>query len=286
MGFDRGLCESIMEVYTSDLTYNTQLVVNDGKTEIDVSGATGDNAVTPIEASDQPNKFPRGTCYRFPLKYIGHESWRDLTASLSKSLPNCKLVAQLVGQKGKKSDHLSYQLRCSCYYLTEKSEFPERCFTQARTRVVRNKRTNSKNAKTVVDRMQHSKLKGRNVQKYSSEKEEKDKPGQSTLKNRTTSERPSLADNRCHMKINMLLSASDNHFYLKTNSILKHRFHHPLSSETLTLNKRNITETEEDWIQEMYAKGLSDGTIASIMTGVFNKKGQSGEFTNPLSAIV
>jgi len=81
------------------------------------------------------------------------------------------------------------------------------------------------------------------------------------------------------MKINMLLSASDNHFYLKTNSILKHRFHHPLSSETLTLNKRNITETEEDWIQEMYAKGLSDGTIASIMTGVFNKKGQSGEFT-------
>ena len=101
MGIDRGLCESIMEVYTSDLTYNTQLVVNDGKTEIDVSGATGDNAVTPIEASDQPNKFPRGTCYRFPLKYIGHESWRDLTASLSKSLPNCKLVAQLVGQKGK-----------------------------------------------------------------------------------------------------------------------------------------------------------------------------------------
>ena len=44
------------------------------------------------------------------------------------------------------------------------------------------------------------------------------------------------------------------------------------------MNETDLSADRVDWIREMYSQGLSNGTIASIMTSLLQKEGRSGEF--------
>ena len=279
MAIDTDLRNSIVDAYSANLNYTKPLLINLGTSSLDISSAVGSNPSTPKGATDQPLSFPPGSVYRFPKQYTGKESWKSLFESLRKCCADCKLTTHRKHQQKKKTAHLAYDIRCSCYFLNQndKSQFSDRCFTKDNTRIVRNKKTNSNHSISVVDRMSNSKLRGKNVEKASrSNKKAPPLP----LRNRSRSERPSTGEMRCHMRLKILLSSLDNRFYLMSDSNLSHTHHHPIIPEAKVLNQKDISKDEESWIQQMYKMGLSNGTIAAIMTGYFNQTGRDGQFSS------
>ena len=62
---------------------------------------------------------------------------------------------------------------------------------------------------------------------------------------------------------------------------LKHKFHYEIPKDANVLGTANLTDSHEVWIEEMYKMGLSNGTIAGVITGYFNKKGSQGLFESP-----
>ena len=137
-------------------------------------------------------------------------------------------------------------------------------------------KTKSTNSISVIDRMSNSKLRGKNVEKVPSTQH---RFQSNQLKNRTQSDRPSLSQSRCNMKVHVLLSSKDNRFYLMSNSNLSHQYHHPIIPAAKVLSQKDVSNDEEAWIEQMFNMGLSNGTIAAIMTGYFNKTGRSGQFS-------
>ena len=169
MAIDTDLRNSIVDAYSANLNYTKPLLINLGTSLLDISSAVGSNPSTPKGATDQPLSFPPGSVYRFPKQYTGKESWKSLFESLRKCCADCKLKTHRKHQQKKKTAHLAYDIRCSCYFLNQndKSHFSDRCFTKDNTRIVRNKKTNSNHSISVVDRMSNSKLRGKNVKKAS-----------------------------------------------------------------------------------------------------------------------
>lgn len=102
--------------------------------------------------------------------------------------------------------------------------------------------------------------------------------GSSILADRTDSGRATSQDTRCHHIIRLLL-ARDDRWYLKENSNLLHSFHEELPPESNVLGEKDLSEQERSWIERMYETGISNGVIASVMTGYFDKEGKAkGEF--------
>ena len=80
------------------------------------------------------------------------------------------------------------------------------------------------------------------------------------------------------MNIKVFMSVMDGRWYLGKNSQLNHRFHLEDPPEVNQLNESDLTPDQVDWIEEMYLSGITNGSIASVMNGYFDKKGRKGEF--------
>lgn len=288
MGIDTELCQSILKECEDALHYSKPLMVKHGDTKYDVTCAVGEHAARPAnDVPDQPQQFPKHTHYCFDEKYTGVDKFDDLAKMLAESCSDCSLYVQKKGKKKKRSPTLTYELRCSCYKCKEKdiTQFKEGCFAQSNTRPVTVKKKRTPNEKTTMDRMNNRKLKGKGVKKKTrggSQPKRRSKPGlkegEVILKNRTSSSRAKDQEHRCHMKLVIVMSQTNNRFYLHESSNLDHKFHFEMAEEANILTADVLNDNEEAWIQQMYESGLPNGSIAGIMTGFFNKKGHKGEF--------
>ena len=86
------------------------------------------------------------------------------------------------------------------------------------------------------------------------------------------------AEHSCHMIIKVFMSEQDGRYYLNPKSKLQHSYHGKDDKDAYSMNETDLSDHHVDWIHEMYGQGLSNGTIASIMTGILQKEGQCGEF--------
>ena len=172
-----------------------------------------------------------------------------------------------------------YKLRCNSYkvQVMESSSFSKGQFVKTKTRPVTNKKCRSGNQQTVFDRMASSRMKGTNVpnSKFLASKLNE---GNSVVLRRTKSSRAKNKNQRCPMQISLVLHPMSGRWFLHSDSCLKHKFHYEIPKDAIVLGAANLTDSHEAWIEEMYKMGLSNGTIAGVMTGYFNKKGSQGLF--------
>jgi len=85
-------------------------------------------------------------------------------------------------------------------------------------------------------------------------------------------------ETRCHANVKLRLE-TNNRWYLKASSNLQHSFHEELPPESNLLGESDLNKEEMSWIETMYRNGISNGIIASVMTGYFDKEGKTqGEF--------
>ena len=80
------------------------------------------------------------------------------------------------------------------------------------------------------------------------------------------------------MRLALILNPKNGRWFLHSDSCFEHKFHYKIPTEASVLGSSDLSDSEEKWIEEMYNMGLSNGTIAGVMTGYFNKRGRQGQF--------
>ena len=158
------------------------------------------------------------------------------------------------------------------------SNFSEGQFTKTNTRPVTNKKCRTTNQTTIFDRMANSKMKGNNVTNSKLHVSNLKEGDDIILKDRTKSYRAKTNKQRCHMRLSLILNPKNGRWFLHSDSCLQHEFHYEIPTEASVLGSSDLSDSEEKWVEEMYNMGLSNGTIAGVMTGYFNKKGRQGQF--------
>ena len=158
------------------------------------------------------------------------------------------------------------------------SNFSEGQFTKTNTRPVTNKKCRTTNQTTIFDRMANSKMKGNNVTNSKLHVSNLKEGDDIILKDRTKSYRAKTNKQRCHMRLALILNPKNGRWFLHSDSCLQHEFHYKIPTEASVLGSSDLSDSEEKWVEEMYNMGLSNGTIAGVMTGYFKKKGRQGQF--------
>ena len=98
------------------------------------------------------------------------------------------------------------------------------------------------------------------------------------LKNRTNSERAKTKETRCSMNIKIGVSQKNGRLYLGKGSDLEYHYHHEIPPEATKLDESDLDSEHMRWIGQMYRMGMPNGSITSVMTGVFEESGKNGEF--------
>ena len=82
------------------------------------------------------------------------------------------------------------------------------------------------------------------------------------------------------MNIKIFYSEFDCCWYLSSSSQLEHRFHPEKYPRTDLLKQADLSENQCSYLclGIMYDEGISNQTIANIMSAVLDKSGKSGEF--------
>jgi hypothetical protein len=280
MGIDEELCDSLHESYFENLHYTKSLLVHHNDVSVDVTCAVGESASRPPSAPDQPESFPKGTFYRFSSDYVGPEAFDSLSGMLKKCCPDCSLYVQKRDQRIGGFGTLGFELRCGCYKVQKErmeSDFDDGCFTKRGTKPETVKKQRTANQVTTTDRMSNSKMKSRLVERTPS-KAPNPLEEDWEMKNRTGSSRAKSQSMRCPAVIRLLMIGSDGRYYLRADSDLNHRHHHPMPPEANSLTASDLNEDEEAWIAQMYKMGMSNGVIAGVMSGYMQGKGVAGEF--------
>ena len=144
----------------------------------------------------------------------------------------------------------------------------------------RNKARRSKGQKTIVDRFSMYKIKNKSAENTS---RPKFKVGNEILPEnvfrRTSLERVKSSATRCNMKLYLLMNNHSERWFLSNKFSLCHKHHHEFSLETEKFESTELNDDESSWMNQMYAMGLSNGTIAGILTGFLNSKGKKGSFS-------
>lgn len=271
-----------------------------------VSGNESSQALATLE---QPEMYPINSVYCFDSSFAGADGLKPLFNMLDEAADDCELYISRTNQKKKKWNFLLSEVRCNCYKVVKalKSEdFDEGCVGRKGVKKETVKVQRTANQQTVVDRMEHHKLKSsKSVVQERESRKKKSKKKQSKVQvdgvtaasnngtdtgnssdreedirnNRTGSNRANTALERCPFIVKLRTSLVNGRIYLGTDSVLTHKFHHQLPPEANTLTQSDLNDSEEAWVEQMYRMGLTNGTIAGVMTGYFNKKGTSGVFT-------
>ena len=78
------------------------------------------------------------------------------------------------------------------------------------------------------------------------------------------------------MKV-VLFVGQDGYWYLDSKSNLNHSFHPPTMIDgKCSISPGDLNEPQVDFMKEMFCMGISNTSIASIMTNVLNKDGKDG----------
>ena len=272
------LGQSIVDELDSMTCFKSKILVKHGTEVFDVSTSVGHNPSISPEIPDQPPKYPIGSCYCFPPEFRGKESFNALVASLSKTCSDCSLVIRKRDIHRKRDPYVHYELRCSRHRVnaTDKSDFDKGCFTKRDTVPAHNKRKRSKNEKTVIDRMNNPKMKGKSANDPNPSPQ---KPsGSLPSKRRTNHYSSDCNERKCPMILRIIMHPSDGRFYLMSSSDIGHMYHYPNVPESNQLSPTDLSDDDRLWMDQMVSMGLSSGQIASMVTGYFNKSGRQGKF--------
>ena len=120
--------------------------------------------------------------------------------------------------------------------------------------------------------MANSKMKGNNVPNSKLHVSNLKEGDDIILKDRTKSYQAKDNKQRCHMRLALILNPKNGRWFLHSDSCLQHEFHYEIPTEASVLGSSDLSDSEEKWVEEMYNMGLSNGTIAGVMTGYFQKK--------------
>ena len=139
----------------------------------------------------------------------------------------------------------------------------------------------------VWDRMGNSKLKMKsNKQTPEKRKKVTDNRGKIPVKDanptstakRTLTSRAKSSDTRCHMNVRLDMSIRDGSWFLNSSSHLKHTYHGSDEPDTMLLNETDTNDEQINYMRLMYESGVTNQTIANIMSNALNKNGTPGEF--------
>jgi hypothetical protein len=95
----------------------------------------------------------------------------------------------------------------------------------------------------------------------------------------TSSEREKSSATRCNMKLDLLMNNHSGRWFLSNKSSLCHEHHHKFPPETEKFEFTDLNGDESSWMKQMYEMGLSNGTIAGVLTGFLSSKGKKGSFS-------
>lgn len=244
----------------------------DGKW-IDLSCAIGTNPVTPADATNQPNRYPRKSVYRFPEIYQGEESWESLRQVIcsQKACPGCSLI---LNKTRVPSGHrlCTWQLHCSCYRIQQPNDdqFEDGKMAMSNIKHETNLRKKSSGTKSAGINAMHSKSAKKKLQPPAVIS------GNESVKRRSNSKRAECVDTRCHMKIVVFCSSVDSCFYLSSDSNLEHTNHYFLEPEASTKNAKDLNDFQTRFLQMLYEENVSYTAMASIMTRLMGE--ETGQF--------
>jgi hypothetical protein len=292
------LCENLMTQHEELAQYTYPLIVRHGNKDIDVMSimdmpycmdidvmSRRDKIFKPKDAPDQPKEYPDGTLYCFGPEFIGPNAFDPLFKKIHDSALDCSLYIQKRDQQCFGGWY--FEIRCLCYKvkIQDMSEYKEGHFQKPGTKYATVKQQRTVNEKSVIDRMSSTNLKKgcRNngaAKKRSDGRGKKRKASELNMpeKYHSRSKYARSIQTRCDHTVRLLLSGKDGMYYLRSDTDLKHRFHTPEPPESNQLNESDLNPQQKSWVEEMYKAGVSNGTIARTMTGLFTKEGKAGEF--------
>jgi len=175
-----------------------------------------------------------------------------------------------------------YVLRCNCYKVSQldKSKFKPGTFSKIGVKEETIKQQRSKGEIKMADRMPSAKLKrtNNNTRTTADRRPNNDKKTSADIKRKTSTKRARTRATRCHMNIKLAMLRKTGQWFIRSSSNLTHKNHAPETAESHQLEEHDLSPDDLSWVEEMYESGLSNGTIAGILTAVFEKKGKSGGF--------
>ena len=242
---------------------------------VDLSLATGPEAMPLAHLPYQPQIYPPGTSYRFdPEKYLGKEAKSSILEDVSASIGDCHMYSR--GETSNDSQlYTTHSMRCS---FTDKNPnysdalFVPETFSKKNTITERIKRKHSQTG-LPTDRMLSAKMKQPKLSPLSLSTAVESNEHQSPPKNRRTQGLKALTRcSTCDSTVSLRNYHESGHWYLSSCSSLCHVNHHRLDPVHKRVSRDEITPLETERAQIIYDEGGNLGTVTRVMNQLRKKR--------------
>lgn len=235
---DEELEQDILQEYSSPRCWTQCFTFIFNGIPLDLSTACGQNATTPILASQdpkqfqQPKKYPPNTCFRFPKSFKGIESESALLSAIKDALPGVEYVKH-TGKKGT----VVTRLQLICVHKHRKRpdlrEFKEGAYRQSGLKRETVKNTKSAGSLSSLEMMGGKKERNSTPTASKCTKYSSNQP----LKRQSNS----YKECQCPSKISIFMWPNDQCYYLDSNqTCLNHVGHSYIQQSDTTKKHRNF----------------------------------------------
>lgn len=248
-------------------TFQQEFKLPFGDALVDASVCCGNEARPLAGVVGQPTTFPQGSYLQLPIEVNSRVTADDF---IKRNLPGCQL--ELSGGCKKSGPRpLFWTLSCKCHRIAKplnQSDFEDGCVAKKGTLKESVKRIEFDHMNgCIVDATQAKKRKKKRKRRVSDQASHGKRQKQSHSRpasNRTSSYRAKEKKDRCPMKITLFKSASDDRFYVGSNSNLTHRGHPYLSPSAANRSSSELTSDDIELIELLNGK-IGPQSIANIL---------------------
>ena len=270
-----GLATELLYLRNDYKTWVTRLVVPHKGSSLDIcSAAMGKESTVPMNAPDQPVRYPFKSKYRFDTKFKGINAIVDLKKMLKEfqCCPGCDIPTKQSGGAGRDSANRggNWTLGCSHGRILENSaqkQFLNGDLKISNTIVqtIKKKKPTGSTYKGVES--MYSKRVRESVRQdrvKSVEDESNVKNSEPPMKRRTLGVRPDLPIMKCPMKLVIFYDIWDQYYYLSTASTLSHTGYPYIKPAAMAHNENDLNEDNKKLLETLYSLSASNHMISKI----------------------
>ena len=260
--------DAILHEYKQSLSWTQSFVLPPGESgdlELDLCCSVGPNARPPY-APDQPKRCISNSCYRFPVKYRGSESWTALLETVKHSLPGSNFI---LTHGTKASKYYQRRVLHCCHFLSveassSKKEFDGDSYIQSGVRKESIKSQKNAGGLTSLDLMS-TKTQLKSMKASRSNKTSRYSQNQPN-KRRTSSNRAPNKESKCECRIVIVYNNSDGYFYLDIDSNLYHTGHRYIPPSAKLMSTTEVNEDLNVLISRLANVGVTPSKISDFVS--------------------
>ena len=253
--------------------WDTRLIVPHNGSNVDISSAAmGKASTVPINASDQPLKYPLLSKYRFDTKFQGIEAIDALKDMLKdfKCCPGCDVPTKQSGSRTSANRGGNWTLACSHGRLSENMEKKqflngEMKMTNTIEQTLKKKKGTKSTYKGLYNMYSKTTRKSLREELQITENDDSKKQvSKPAMNRRTMGVRPDDKAKKCPMKLVIFYDTWDKYFYLSTSTNLEHTGHPYIEQGARVRNENDLNDDDKKLLETLYSLRASNHMISKI----------------------